>query len=81
MATNTDNATLQAGDGSEDLLVDGSTIYWTTDDAVRKVPLAGGTPVTLAGGGAFWQVHVNGSSVYWVADPGVGVNKIMSLPK
>jgi hypothetical protein len=49
------------------LAVDGANVYWgnTNGGTIMKVPIGGGTPVTLATGQSPQFVAVDGTSVYW----------------
>jgi hypothetical protein len=62
------------------IAVDGTNVYWSTlafstPSTISKVPIAGGTAVTLESD--LQQVHaiaVDATSIYWTED-GVGVKK------
>lgn len=47
-------------------------VYWTDgcSGTVMSVPLAGGTPTTLASGQTPTDIAVDGSSVYWTNNGG-----------
>jgi hypothetical protein len=72
------SSTVSAGQGS--LALDATSIYWgamaVTNQSqghpyvVLKVPLTGGTPVTVGTGGGFNGVRVDSTNVYWEADQG-----------
>ncbi len=47
------------------IAVDANSVYWTAANKVVKVPLAGGTPVTLAQEGGNRGIAVDANSVYW----------------
>jgi hypothetical protein len=50
------------------IVVDGAYVYWTEEvgGTVRAVPLAGGTPITLASGLTTpGGMAINGQYVYW----------------
>jgi hypothetical protein len=66
------------------LAVDSASVYWTSagspggNGAVMKVPLAGGTPVTIASSGNFLPaIAVDSTSVYWVD---VHAGAVMKVP-
>jgi len=65
-------AVLASGErGAWAIAVDATNVYWTNQEArtVMKVPIAGGTPVTLAMGATAtempWDLAVDSDAVYW----------------
>jgi hypothetical protein len=66
--------TLASGQSSPyGVAVDSTSVYWTnsgvgtSDGAVMKVPIGGGTPTTLASGPTSFGIAVDATSVYWVS--------------
>jgi sugar lactone lactonase YvrE len=61
--------TLASGQGAPDAIAVGETdVYWTDiggNNAVMKVPIAGGKPSVLAKATNPWVIAVYGSEVYW----------------
>jgi formylglycine-generating enzyme required for sulfatase activity len=68
------------------IAVDGTNVYWTTEDSVLSVPLGGGMPSTLASGQAGVEdVAVDSANVYWVTwgdtnYPTYGVGAVVKAP-
>ena len=53
-------------------------MFGVNDGTVMKVPLAGGTPTTLASGlPAPWGIAVDATSIYWVNS---GDGTVMKMP-
>src|ERR1019366_4485982 len=51
----------------------GARVYWSELGACRKVPLDGGTPITLAtgpGNSTYYALAVGAAGVYWTIDIG-----------
>jgi len=72
-----------AGNTSQSLAVDASSIYWPEYSAQRvmKAPLGGGAPALLAGslGTSPQFVHLDATNVYWPTDG--GTSSIQTIPK
>ncbi|WP_437662254.1 hypothetical protein [Sorangium sp. So ce1182] len=52
------------------MAVDATHVYWTVDDQVMKVPLEGGSPVSLVSGSQFYPtkgIALDADHVYWIA--------------
>ena len=70
--------------GAVGLAVDSTSVYFTTGDAVMKVPLAGGTLTTLVSTPFTTGIALQGNNVYFttssdaVEDPSTGT--VMSVP-
>lgn len=57
------------------MVVDATSAYWTTQTAIMKAPLGGGTAVTLASGQSGpVKVVVDATSVYWTNEGTVANN-------
>jgi hypothetical protein len=65
--------TLSTGPAASGIAVDGSSVYWTNEDGtVMSVPVAGGTPTTLASDQQpSPAIAVDSTSVYWLSSGGV----------
>ncbi|HEX8791815.1 MAG TPA: hypothetical protein VF765_12765 [Polyangiaceae bacterium] len=80
-----DPITLVSGGAPQGIAVDGAHVYWTDSQSqsVNEVPLAGGTPSTLAAKQpAPLAIAVDDTSVYWttVAE-GTGRGAVMKIAK
>jgi len=63
---------------NEDIVTDGTNVYWTSDGAgptVRSVPVTGGASVTLAVDAldtsaqpCYWRIAVDAQNVYWTSN-------------
>ncbi len=62
--------------GSDDLVTDGSSLYWADAAAVREMPIGGGTPKVLVSGTNFSRVGVDSTKVFYSAG-----NAILTVPK
>lgn len=66
-----------------DIAVDATSVYWTDNLTVSKVPVAGGTITTLLSSGASLNNHrglaVDATSVYWTGYNGGGLAYTTSL--
>ncbi|MBV9894418.1 MAG: CHAP domain-containing protein [Chloroflexi bacterium] len=51
--------------GNRDLVTDGAFLYWADKNAIRKMPIAGGTVQTLASGDSFAHLGLDGSALYY----------------
>jgi len=49
------------------IAVDATYVYWTTSGEVKRVPLDGGTPTTIASGGPSSNIAVDAVYVYWTS--------------
>jgi hypothetical protein len=59
------------------LLLDATDMYFTDDGAILKVPLTGGTPITIANNRLNpLGIAVDCGSVYWADEVGGTVNKV-----
>jgi hypothetical protein len=71
--------TLASSQGATGVAVDSTNVYWTDGNAyaVMSMPLAGGTPITLASTGSNvpTNIAVDATNVYWV-DMGGNVGKV-----
>ena len=63
-------------DGADAVAVDDTNVYWTDhgNGTVMKEPIGGGTPTTLASGGA-GRLAVDAENVYWL-----GAGTVMKVP-
>lgn len=77
--------TLVTGGRPQGIAVDSANVYWTdsASQTVQRVPLAGGTPTTLAKGQVGpLAITMDATNVYWVTiAEGKGVGTIMKLAK
>lgn len=65
--------------GINNVTVDATHVYWTTDDAVMKVPVDGGAPIVLASGQHIpGGIAVDTANVYWTN--GWSVGDVMKIP-
>ena len=62
--------------GQDDLVTDGSYLYWADAGAIRKMPIGGGTPTVLAPGTNFSRVGLDSTKVLYSAG-----STILSVPK
>jgi hypothetical protein len=67
------------------IAVDGQNLYWTALDVGRtcivKMPLTGGTPVTLAvGPGTPFGLAVDSANAYWTQSVSGGTSSVVSVP-
>lgn len=63
------------------IAIDATSVYFTVDDGtVRKVPLGGGPPVTLASCRSHpLAIAVDATSVYWTETAGDGTGSVMKV--
>jgi hypothetical protein len=71
---------------AEAIAVDATSVYWTTNTTVMKVPIGGGTSITLASGqdssgsgnlGIDTGIAVDATSVYWT---NLGAGEVRKVP-
>jgi hypothetical protein len=62
--------------GKDELVTDGSYLYWADAGAIRKMPIGGGTPTVLVSGTNFSRVGLDPTKVFYAAG-----NAILSVPK
>jgi hypothetical protein len=63
--------TVRAGSPAH-IAVDETSVYWTeTAGGVLRVPLAGGTPSTVATSTGAWNIALDATNVYWTTNDGV----------
>ena len=62
--------------GQNDLVTDGSYLYWADGSAIRKMPIAGGAIKVLASGANFSHVGLDATNVFYSAG-----SQIWSVPK
>jgi hypothetical protein len=74
---------LVSGGAPRGIAVDAAHVYWTDSQTVSQVPLAGGTPTTIAANqvGAL-AIAVDDTSVYWTTiAEGTGQGSVMKIAK
>ena len=62
--------------GQDDLVTDGSYLYWADASAIRKMPIGGGTPTVLIWGTNLSRVGLDAAKVFYSAG-----NAIRAVPK
>jgi hypothetical protein len=62
------------------LAFDATNVYWTNSAKVMSVPIAGGSPTTVAQSGSPDGLVVDATSIYWV-DKSTNPNPIMKLAR
>jgi hypothetical protein len=68
---------LNGGGGGEGaIVVDGSNVYWTNGDDLRRVAISGGPGVTLVSNSQFRGLAQDGTYVYWATYGGGTVMRI-----
>jgi len=73
---------LATGESASDLAIQGDSIYWGNSSAIRKMPVAGGTPVSIVTGQTNpGGVNVDDASVYWIDDPTPETREIVRSPR
>ena len=77
-----DVVVLATGENATDLAIQGDSIYWGNSSAIRKMPVSGGTPVSIVAGqtNPGW-VNVDDASVYWIDNPTPETGKIVRSPR
>jgi predicted ribosomally synthesized peptide with SipW-like signal peptide len=80
--TPTTLATLQENPSS--VVVDGANVYWcdpqNSASGVMKVPIAGGSPVTIVPGGYPGQMALDSTYLYWNTSTGAGTGSLRKQP-
>jgi hypothetical protein len=65
--------------GGMGLAIGGGEGYWTSWDAVKRVPLTGGDAVTVESGTISWAIATDSENVYWMSRPGVPGSDILPV--
>jgi hypothetical protein len=65
------------------IAVDATSVYWTTQQSILKVPLQGGAVTTLLSFSEFLAptaIALNSTSLFWTSQGGVGPQVLMKVP-
>ena len=62
------------------IALDGTSVYATSADSILKVPLGGGTAITLAKGVLPKAIAVDGTSVYWTDTDRSMAQSVLKVP-